>query len=57
MVIKIIGTLVGAFITGIGIYYLVKEWRDKESRKIYSIISGIGLIIFIVMLLLTLLSI
>ena len=57
MVIKIIGTLIGAFIVGIGIYYLVKERHDKESRKIYSIISGIGLVMFIGMLLLTLLSI
>lgn len=50
MIISIIGMLIGALIIGAGIYYLVKEKHDKESKKIYSIISGIGGVIFIAML-------
>lgn len=57
MAIKIIGTLIGALILGAGLYYFVKEKSDKESRKIYSIISGIGGVIFITMLTLTILAI
>ncbi len=56
MIIKIIGTLIGALIFGAGLYYLVKENKDKESRKIYGIISSIGGIIFVIMLVLTVLA-
>lgn len=56
MVVKIIGTLIGALILGAGLYYLIKEKNDKESRNIYGIISSIGGIIFIVMLVLTILT-
>lgn len=56
MAIKIIGTLIGALILGVGLYYLVKERDDKESRKIYGIISGIGGVIFAAMLTLTILK-
>ncbi len=50
MVISIIGAIIGAMIVGFGLYYLVKEWNDPESKKIYGIISGIGGVIFIAML-------
>lgn len=50
MIISIIGMLIGALIIGAGIYYLVKEKRDKDSVKIYGVISGIGGVIFISML-------
>lgn len=50
MIISIVGMLIGALIIGAGIYYLVKEKRDKESVKIYGVISGIGGVIFIAML-------
>lgn len=56
MVVKIIGTIIGALIFGTGLYYLVKERNDKESRKIYGIISGIGSVVFVVMLVLTILA-
>lgn len=56
MAIKIIGTLIGALILGAGLYYLIKERKDKESRKVYGIISSIGGIIFVVMLVLTILA-
>ena len=50
MIISIIGMLIGALVAGAGIYYLVKEKRDKESVKIYGIISGVGGVIFGAML-------
>ena len=50
MVISIIGAIIGALIAVFGLYYLVKEWKDPESKKIYGIISGIGGVIFIAML-------
>lgn len=56
MTIKIIGTLIGALILGADLYYLIKERTDKESRKVYGIISSIGGIIFVVMLILTILA-
>ena len=57
MVVRIIGTLIGALVLGFGIYYFVKEKHDGESRKIYGTISAIGAIIFVVMLVLTILAI
>lgn len=50
MVVSIIGAIIGALIAAFGLYYLIKEWKDPESRKIYGIISGIGGVIFIAML-------
>ena len=50
MIISIIGMLIGALVAGAGIYYLVKEKQDKESVRIYGIISGVGGIIFVAML-------
>ena len=50
MIISIIGMLIGALVAGAGIYYLVKEKWDKESVKIYGIISGVGGVIFVAML-------
>ncbi|MCD8056624.1 MAG: hypothetical protein LUE25_07980 [Clostridiales bacterium] len=50
MVISIIGAVAGLLIAAFGLYYLVKEWKDPESKKIYGIISGIGAVIFIAML-------
>ncbi len=47
MIIKIIGLIIGVFVLGMGIFYLVKEKDDKESRKIYTIISVIGAVIAI----------
>ena len=50
MIISVIGMLIGALVAGVGVYYLMKEKQDKESVKIYGIISGIGGVIFIGML-------
>ncbi len=50
MIISIIGIVIGLVITGFGLYYLIKEKEDPESKKIYGIISGIGGVIFLGML-------
>ncbi len=54
MVISIVGAVIGALIAAFGLYYLVKEWKDPESKKIYGIISGIGGAIFIALLIMLL---
>lgn len=53
MFTKIIGAIIGALVFGAGIYYLLKEKDDKEARKIYTIISVIGFLVFAVSLILT----
>ena len=42
MVVKIIGLIIGVLVLGAGLYYLVKEKNDPESKKIYTIISAVG---------------
>lgn len=42
MTIGIIGTVIGLGVLGAGIYYLVKEKHDSESKQIYSIVSAVG---------------
>ena len=56
MLLKLIGLIIGALILGAGIYYLVKEKADPESKKIYTIISIIGAFIVVVCALLLILS-
>ena len=51
MVIGIIGMLIGLMVAALGIYYLIQEIDDRESQKIYGIISAIGGLVFIAMLL------
>ena len=48
MAVKIIGLIIGVLVLGGGLYYLTQEKDDKESRKIYSIVSLIGGVIAIV---------
>lgn len=57
MVVKIIGTVIGALILIAGLYYLKTEKDDAESRKIYTVVSVIGGVIFAVMLVLTILAV
>lgn len=45
MIFTIIGLLIGAAIAVGGGIYLKKEWADQESRKIYGIALGLGLVI------------
>lgn len=42
MAIKIIGLIIGILVLGAGLYYLVKEKHDPESRKIYTVVSLVG---------------
>lgn len=44
-IIKIIGLLIGLLILGFGIYYLIKEKDDKESRTIYMVTTVVGAVI------------
>ncbi|CDE44441.1 putative uncharacterized protein [Clostridium sp. CAG:411] len=39
MIVKMIGALIGLLIFGFGLYYLIKEKDDKESRTIYTVVS------------------
>lgn len=48
MVFKIIGIIIGLVVLGTGIYYLVKEKHDLESKKIYTVVSAVGGIIALV---------
>lgn len=48
MVIGIIGIIIGLLVLGAGLYYLIKEKDDKESKKIYGITSGVGVLITVI---------
>lgn len=47
MIFNIIGLIIGAMIFGAGIYYIVTEKEDKESKKIYGITIAAGAVIII----------
>lgn len=53
--VSIIGIIIGVLIFIAGVYYFRKEKNDAESRKIYSIVAIIGLIVALVSLLVTIL--
>ena len=42
MTLAIIGLVIGILVLCAGIYYLIKEKNDPESRKIYGMISLLG---------------
>lgn len=48
MAVKIIGLIIGILVLVAGIYYLVKEKHDQESKKIYTVVSVIGAVIAVV---------
>lgn len=50
MIIKVIGMVIGVMLLVAGLYYLSKEKDDPESRKIYMIVSIVGLVVFAVAL-------
>ncbi len=56
MAVKIIGLIIGVVLLGAGLYYLVKEKQDKESKKIYTVVSIIGAGIAVLCALLLLLA-
>ncbi len=43
--IKIMGVIIGLLIAMFGLYYLIKEKKDLESKKIYSIFICVGFIV------------
>lgn len=47
MIFNAISIMIGAMILIGGIYYLIKEKEDRESKKIYSIVSAAGAVIVI----------
>ncbi len=55
MAVKIIGLIIGVLVLGAGLYYLTQEKDDKESKKIYTIISLVGGVIAVVCALLLIL--
>ena len=48
MAIRIIGLIIGALVLGAGVYYLIKEKKDPESRRIYAVVSVAGGLIALV---------
>ena len=48
MTIKLIGLVIGVLVLGAGIYYLVQEKHDPESKKIYTALSAAGAVIIAV---------
>lgn len=50
MAVSIIGMVIGLVVAITGLVYLGKAKGDKESQKIYGIISGIGGLVFVGML-------
>ena len=52
MIIKIVGLLIGILVHGMGLYYRGKEKSNPESKKIYTVVSGIGGAVALICLLL-----
>ena len=48
-IMTILGLIVGVFLSGAGIYYFVQNKNDRESKRVYSVITAIGLLILISM--------
>lgn len=51
---KVIGLLIGLLIFCLGLYYLIKEKEDKESRTIYLVTTVVGAVVAIAALILLL---
>ena len=47
MSFNVIGILIGLAILIAGVYYFIKERADRESRKIYAVVSVIGVLILV----------
>lgn len=50
MTVAIIGLIIGLLVLGAGLYYLVKEKNDPESKKIYGVISLVGALLSVGMI-------
>lgn len=42
IIFTVVALVIGVMIFGAGVYYLLKEKEDAESRKIYTITAVIG---------------
>ena len=51
MIFNVIALLVGILILGCGVYFLMKEKDDPESRKIYLVVTGIGVVVAVIFVL------
>lgn len=45
MIIAILGIVIGLLVAGAGIYFLKENKNDVESKKIYSIVIAVGIIV------------
>jgi len=45
MAVKIIGLIIGIMLICSGIFYLSKSKEDPESKKIYTIVTIVGVVI------------
>ena len=45
MIIAILGIVIGLLVAGAGIYFLKENKNDAESKKIYSIVIAVGIIV------------
>ena len=50
MTVAIIGLIIGLLVLGAGLYYLVKEKNDPESKKIYGVIGLVGALLSVGMI-------
>lgn len=50
MLFNVVGLMIGIMILLGGIYYLVKDGKDEESKKIYGMTVIIGAMITVVMI-------
>ena len=56
MILAILGMVIGLAVGGVSIGLLVKEKGDRESRRIYGVLTGISAAVFIGRLVLLLFS-
>ena len=45
MIVKICAFLIGLMLVGAGVYYLRQSKNDAEGRKIYQIVTVIGVVL------------
>ena len=51
LLVPVLGIIIGLLVLAAGIYFLVKEKADLESKKIYTIVTVIGAVIIVAALL------
>ena len=51
LLVPVLGIIIGLLVLAAGIYFLVEEKADPESKKIYTIVTVIGAVIIVAALL------